>query len=196
MRASTLFSLAAASASTAAHLPHNTHTPVLARDDNPGCTADSFNDFDWSISDIVYNTSIVFSTPAHQVPSGIVQFNLTNPALTYTAVCKAFSSQLSGFFYGDIVYTCTEPSNATSTTFTFNAGTQLLDVNQTWTCSDEDAEYPDTFTYAGAVNLTLDCSATSYQNPNWTLGEIFLQNTTYCTQDDVTITPYLATAVA
>ncbi|CAK7199778.1 hypothetical protein SEUCBS139899_002461 [Sporothrix eucalyptigena] len=193
MRSSTLFGLAAAAASSVSALPH---TPVVVRDDNPGCTADSFGDFDWTISDFVYNTSIVFSTPAHQIPNGVVQFNLTNPALTYTAVCEAYSTQLSGFFYGNIVYTCTEPSNETTTTFTFNAGTSELNVNQTWTCSDEDAEYPDTFTYAGAVNLTLDCTADSYQNPNWTLGEIYSSNTTYCSQDDIIITPYLATAVA
>lgn len=57
--------------------------------------------------------------------------------------------------------------------------------------------YPrDTFTYAGAVNLTLDCTATSYQNANWTIGEIYSRNSTFCSQDDVTISPYLATAVA
>ncbi|CAK7210379.1 hypothetical protein SBRCBS47491_000760 [Sporothrix bragantina] len=192
MRASTLFGLAAATATSVSALPH----AVTARDNNPGCTADSFGDFDWTISDIVYNTSIVFSTPAHQIPSGIVQFNLTNPALTYTADCKAYSTQLSGFFYGDIIYKCTEPSNSTATTFTFNAGTSLLNVNQTWTCSDEDAEYPDTFTYAGAVNLTMDCTKTSYQNPDWEMGQIYLANTSSCTQEDVVVKPYLATAIA
>ncbi|CAK7568343.1 MAG: hypothetical protein SEPTF4163_006330 [Sporothrix epigloea] len=191
MRAS-LISLAAALVSAAAIPLDN-----IVRDENPGCTADSFGSFDWTVSAIVYNTSITFSTPAHQIPSGIVQFNLTNPALTYTAVCEAYSSQLTEFFYGNIVYSCTEPANATtSTKFTFDAGTSLLRVNQTWTCSDEDAAYPDTFTYAGAVNLTLDCTATSYQNANWTIGEIYSRNSTFCSQDDVTISPYLATAVA
>ena len=141
MRASTIFGLAAAtSAASASAIPAH---KVVARDSNPGCTADSFSSgFEWTISNVVYNTSIVQTTPAHQIPNGVVQFNLTNPALTYTAACVGYSTQLSEFFYGDIIYTCTEPSDATTTTFTFNAGTSQLNVNQSWVCSDESAEYP------------------------------------------------------
>lgn len=190
-----LVGLLAASAATASAA---TIPAKAARDANPGCTAASFGTFDWSIGEFVYNKSITFSTPAHQIDSGIVQFNLTNPALAYPAVCQAYSTQANDFFYGTQVYTCTVPEEdaTTETTFTFNAPSGALNINQTWTCSDKDPQYPDTFTYAGTVNLTLDCTASYYKNPNWEIGQIYSNNSTACAQSDVTITPYSAEAEA
>ncbi|KAL1900537.1 hypothetical protein Sste5346_002260 [Sporothrix stenoceras] len=167
-----------------------------ARDANPGCTAASLGNFDWSIAEFVYNKSIVFSTPAHQIDNGIVQFNLTNPALAYPAVCQAYSTQLSDFFYGNIIYNCTSEGDETTTTFAFNAPAETLDVNQTWTCSDKDPQYPDTFHYQGSVNLTLDCTSDYYKNPNWEIGQIYTSNLTTCKQEGVTVTPYAAEAEA
>lgn len=170
--------------------------PAAPRDANPGCTAASLGNFDWSIGEFVYNKSITFSTPAHQIASGVVQFNLTNPALAYPAVCEAYSTQLSDFFYGNIIYNCTSEGPETTTTFAFNAPAGTLDVNQTWTCSDKDPQYPDTFHYQGSVNLTLSCSESDYKNPDWQIGEIYSSNATACKQEGVTVTPYAAEAEA
>lgn len=187
-----LLAASAATLTSAAAVPVN-----AARDSNPGCTAASFHDFSWTIGEFVYNKSITFSTPAHQIASGNVQFNLTNPALTYPAVCTAYSTQLSDFFYGNQVYECkTEGNPGTSTTFTFNAPSSTLNINQTWTCSDEDAQYPDTFIYAGQVNLTMECTTSTYQNPDWEIGQIYSSNFTNCKQSDVTVPPYQEEAEA
>lgn len=118
---------------------------LKTRDANPGCTSHSFGDFAWGLVGFDYHASYVFTTPAHQNSWGYVNFNLTNPALTYPAICSAASSQLSDFFYGNFEYTCTLPADvdsATSTTFEFNRASGLLNVTQTWTCSDVDAQYP------------------------------------------------------
>ncbi len=118
----------------------------VQRDANPGCTSNSFGDFAWGLEGFDYHASYVFTTPAHQNSWGYVNFNLSNPALTYPAVCSAASDQLDDFFYGTQTFTCTLPdgvdSTTTSTTFEFNHASGLLNVTQTWTCSDADPQYP------------------------------------------------------
>lgn len=49
---------------------------------------------------------------------------------------------------------------------------------------------------AGRVNLTLDCTTTTYQNPNWTIGSIYSDTETKCAPVAVEVEPYLMTAVA
>jgi hypothetical protein len=121
-------------------------TPVklLARDG--GCSDTSFHDFEWTIKDFDYHASYIFTTPAHQNSWGYVNFNITNPAVPFTVPCSAASSQLSDFFYGTQIYTCTLPEDAPAgagpTTFTFSRPSGELAVNQTWTCSDVDPQYP------------------------------------------------------
>ncbi len=179
-----------------------------------GCTASSFNDFAWTVSDFSYNTSVLFTTPAHQIDSGTVHFTLANPALPYTASCSAYSSQLTDFFYGNIVYNCSAPADSGTTTyFTFNSSPHTLAINQSWVCSDQDSTYPyvfscfcpslfsppfslsrpltvsDYFNYVGSVNLTLTCGKSSYQNSNWTIGETFSSDRTECTSPPLTILP-------
>lgn len=127
----------------AALLPLAVAAPLQIRDSNPGCQAASFNNFSWSIEDFDYHASYVFTTPAHQNSWGYVNFNLTNPALEYPAVCSASSSQLSDFFYGTMIYNCELPeSSTTKATFDFSRPSGELNVNQTWTCSDTDPKYP------------------------------------------------------
>ncbi|KAI0400825.1 hypothetical protein F4802DRAFT_601587 [Xylaria palmicola] len=164
----------------------------------PGCTSLSFGDFAWTVQSFTYHAQYTFSTPAHQVSSGSVRFNLTNPALPETAVCAADSTQLTDFFYGDFVYHCQAPAtgSGTATTFAFSRPSGLLTVNQTWTCRDEDPQYPVTFTGYGAVNLTLDCNTTNYQNPDWQSGEIYSSRTINCAPLTLPLTPHDKTAVA
>ena len=116
---------------------------LQTRDSNPGCQASSFGNFAWQVENFDYHASYIFTTPAHQNSWGYVNFNLTNPALEYKAVCSATSNQLSDFFYGTMAYNCTVPDGSTTkTTFDFSRPSGVLNVNQTWTCSDEDPQYP------------------------------------------------------
>jgi hypothetical protein len=116
---------------------------VSQRDSNPGCTSTSFGDFSWTIKSFTYHASYIFTTPAHQVPSGTVSFNLTNPAILGEVTCSAYSDQLTDFFYGNFNYNCNVPSGSSAkTSFAFNRPTGRLDLNQTWTCSDDDPQYP------------------------------------------------------
>jgi hypothetical protein len=116
---------------------------VATRDANPGCQEKSFNDFVWTVEDFDYHASYIFTTPAHQNSYGYVNFNLTNPALEYKAACSAMSNQLSEFFYGTMNYTCTVPEGSSAeTSFAFSRPSGKLDVNQKWTCSDVDPQYP------------------------------------------------------
>lgn len=115
------------------------------REANPGCTEASFGNFSWMVDNFDYHASYVFSTPAHQNSWGYVNFNLSNPALSYKAICSGSSSQLNDFFYGNFWYKCSVPDGSptgTGATFAFDRALARLDFNQTWRCSDKDALYP------------------------------------------------------
>ncbi|RYP32127.1 hypothetical protein DL768_011149 [Monosporascus sp. mg162] len=170
---------------------------LAARDDNAGCTSKSFNHFKWTIEDFDYHSSYLFTTPAHQNSWGYVNFNVTNPALDYKASCKAASNQLSEFFYGTMVYDCTTPENTSAeTTFAFSRPSGQLDLNQTWTCSDEDPQYPITIHAYGSLNLTLDCKDEKWENPDWQMGEIYSSRTVTCDLVTEPMKPYRMEAIA
>ncbi|KAM0252842.1 hypothetical protein ACHAQJ_007528 [Trichoderma viride] len=142
-----------------------------------GCTASSTKVSQWTVDDFDFHASYTFSTPAHQNSWGYVNFTLTNPALGYTPICSAASDQLSDFFYGNFVYNCQVPSNITDkATFTFSRPDNSLLINQTWNCADEGSR----FSAQGGVNLNLTCSDTTWQNPDWTPGQIYSQRTVAC----------------
>ncbi|KAI1430985.1 hypothetical protein GGR50DRAFT_698469 [Xylaria sp. CBS 124048] len=165
------------------------------RDYDTGCSTQSFNDFTWTIEDFTYRASYLFTTPAHQVSTGYVDFNLSNPALPETVSCQADSTWLTDFFYGNINYKCAVPEGSkTKTSFAFSRPSGRLDVNQTWTCEDRD--YPITFGGYGTVNLTLDCKEDQYQNPNWTMGQIYSSRFITCAPVTLPLKPHDETAIA
>ncbi|CAJ2506636.1 Uu.00g078220.m01.CDS01 [Anthostomella pinea] len=167
------------------------------RDSNPGCQAASFGNFTWTVEDFDYHASYIFTTPAHQNSWGYASFNLTNPALTYKASCSASSDQLSDFFYGNFPYKCTVPDGSTTeTSFDFSRPSGHLDVNQTWSCSDQDPKYPITVIASGSANLTLDCTDVTQQNPDWQLGQIYSSRTVTCGLVTVPLKPSQIRAVA
>ncbi|ROW06767.1 hypothetical protein VMCG_04166 [Cytospora schulzeri] len=177
-------------------------SPVPSRDTSTGCSKASFSNFAWTVETFDFHASYVFTTPAHQNSYGFVDFNLTNPALPdLLASCTAQSSQLSEFFYGNLPYNCTfngelgEPGPAPAK-FTFSRSTGELDINQTWTCDDDDPQYPTTFSASGKANLTLDCTDTTWQNANWTLGQIYSDRVIQCAPVTVDVEPYQVSAVA
>ncbi|KAI2615218.1 hypothetical protein GGR54DRAFT_302503 [Hypoxylon sp. NC1633] len=162
---------------------------VQTRASYPNCQSASSNNFEWTVENFEYHASYIYSTPAHQIASGAVHFNLTNPALDYQAICSATSTQLQLFFYGNIQYTCTVPNGSTTkTTFDFNKVNGELNVNQTWTCND--AEPATNFSAYGSVNLTEPCVVTTWQNPNWTQGEIYSDQQVDCTPLTIALKPY------
>ncbi|KAJ2980374.1 hypothetical protein NUW58_g6958 [Xylaria curta] len=180
-------------------LPLATAAPysLNPRDGKPGCTSLSFGDFSWTIQDFTYNAAYHFTNPAHQVSSGSVKFNLTNPALPETVVCTADSTWLTDFFYGNINYDCKAAAGSTTkTSFAFSRPSGQLNVNQTWTCHDEDPQYPVTFRGYGTVNLTLDCKESNYQNPDWHQGETYSLRTITCSPVTLSLKPHDKTAVA
>ncbi|KAI0503103.1 hypothetical protein F5B22DRAFT_574250 [Xylaria bambusicola] len=182
-----------------ASLPFTIAAPygLSPRDTTPGCTAISFGDFAWTIEDFTYHAGYTFSTPAHQISSGTVAFNITNPAVSEKVSCTAYSTWLTDFFYGNINYDCEVPEGSgVGTSFSFSRPMNQLKVNQTWTCSDEDPQYPITFAGYGTANLTLDCKETYYQNPNWTLGQIYSVRDISCQPVTLPLTPHSKTAVA
>ncbi|KAI0468384.1 hypothetical protein F4859DRAFT_213273 [Xylaria cf. heliscus] len=174
-------------------IPHD----MAPRDSNPGCTSLSFGDFSWTIEAFTYTAGYHFTTPAHQVSSGSVQFNLTNPALPETVTCSAYSTWLTDFFYGNVNYKCQpDAGSPIETSFSFSRPSGELNVNQTWTCDDEDPQYPVTFRGYGTVDLTLDCNETNYQNPDWHQGETYSYRSIACAPITLPLKPHDKTAIA
>ncbi|EPE05186.1 hypothetical protein F503_03791 [Ophiostoma piceae UAMH 11346] len=162
------------------------------------CSSLSQTDFKWSVSDLQYNSSVIFSTPAHQIDNGVIQFNISNPAFPGKAasICTAYSTRPNDFFYGDQVFTCNAgiPEGGLTTTFTYNAPSKTLALNQSWSCAGEQTS----FTYEGSVDLSskLKCQNEEYTNPKWSIGETYTSNTTTCTAADFEWTPSSGSAVA
>lgn len=161
----------------------STGSTLFQRDNNSGCFDTSFNALAWGLEDFVYNASYLFTTPAHQNSWGYANFQLSNTALKYDATCSAASSQLSDFFYGTLNYECEMPSpqgDGTTTTFSFDYPGKKLGINQTWTCSDNDPQYPTTFKAEGTISLDLDCDDTgTVVNPDWKQGDGSFYSTRY-----------------
>jgi hypothetical protein len=117
--------------------------PFAARDAEPGCHDASTRGFAWTVEGLHFHASYVFTTPAHQNSWGYLDFNLTNPALAYPVRCAASNSRVNDFFYGEQAYTCDGPEGAGAvTTFSFSRPDGRLGLNQTWSCSDKNPQYP------------------------------------------------------
>ncbi|KAK4096731.1 hypothetical protein N658DRAFT_510972 [Parathielavia hyrcaniae] len=161
-----------------------------------GCSDISFKSFAWLARSFDFHASYIFTTPAHQNSWGYASFDLYNPADQSTARCEAASNQLSDFFYGTVPYKCNDTQRVGSTSFDFSRASSRLRVNQTWTCDDKDPQWPTIFTGRGDVNLTLSCTDTTWQNPNWTMGEIYSSRDVQCAPVDASIEPYEMEAIA
>ncbi|RDA89874.1 hypothetical protein CP533_6653 [Ophiocordyceps camponoti-saundersi (nom. inval.)] len=132
---------------------------------------------EWTVSDFEYHASYTFSTPAHQIAGGYVNYTLANPVLSYKVSCPASSSQLQDFFYGTQVYMCQSPVGAVDeTTFTFSRPSGELKINQTWSCPSEGSR----FEARGGVTLNLECQDTKWQNPDWKMGQIYSTHNIDC----------------
>ncbi|KAH8905007.1 hypothetical protein BR93DRAFT_898453 [Coniochaeta sp. PMI_546] len=170
-----------------------------------GCTNTSFSAWAWSLSDIYFHSSVIFSTPAHQIDGGWVSFSLTHPAVAGVSFdCEASSTQLHDWFYGDQYYVCTgkadgeggEAVNQTTAHFRYDRVTGRVDVNQTWVCRDQDPVYPIYFKAFGSANVSLSCNETKWQNTNWTLGQIYSTDLVECAKANLTVKPSEISAVS
>lgn len=206
----TLLPVLMAMASSAAASPILAAAPTLSPRDSTenGCTNTSFGrpeSFAWSVAGFDYHASYTFTTPAHQNSWGYVSFNLSNPALApAVAVCSASSNQLSDFFYGTMAYRCALPDGTAivgggrggQATFDFSRPSGVLNINQTWSCHDQDPQYPITLWAYGNATLSLECEDTTWTNPNWTLGQIYSSRTVQCAPVTLPVKPHTMTAVA
>ncbi|KAI1112727.1 hypothetical protein F5Y14DRAFT_247585 [Nemania sp. NC0429] len=164
--------------------------------DTSGCASASSGDFAWTINAFTYSSSDVYSTPAHEVASGTVTFDLSNPALPEKVRCSASNSATGIYFDGGIKYACSAPvGSTTKTSFTYSEVGNELRVNQTWTCNDGNTV---TFGGFGSVNFVLSCHTTFYQNPNYTgpSSGLYSIRSTNCDPVTLPLTPSEKTIVA
>ncbi|RDA83660.1 hypothetical protein CP532_4655 [Ophiocordyceps camponoti-leonardi (nom. inval.)] len=145
---------------------------------SPSCTSKSSSMREWTVTGFEYHASYTFSTPAHQIAGGSVNFTLSSPVLSYSVSCPASSSQLQDFFYGTQVYKCQAPAVAggDEATFTFSRPSGELKINQTWSCPSEGSR----FEARGGVTLNLTCADTKWQNPDWKMGQIYSTHNIDC----------------
>lgn len=157
--------------------------PSTPRQVEPTCVDRSTKVTLWKVIQFDFHSSYVFTNPSHQNSWGYVNFTLSNPALDYKPICTATSNQLSDFFYGTTTYTCHTPDvpGAGTSTFTFSRPSNELRINQTWRCPDEGAM----FAAEGGVKLDLQCEDKTWQNPEWSTGELFSTRNVDCNFVDV-----------
>jgi hypothetical protein len=130
----------------------------------------------WVVHDFDFHASYIFTNPAHQNSWGYVNFTLENPALDYRPVCSSSSNQLNDFYYGTAVYECDTPVEGDDATYTFSRPSGELQVNQTWSCLSEGGYIQ----AQGGVTLHLNCSDSTWQNPDWEEGQLYSVRTVNC----------------
>ncbi|KAF2502308.1 hypothetical protein BU16DRAFT_521056 [Lophium mytilinum] len=158
------------------------------------CCNDRSKNPEWTVHGLDYHASYIFTTPAHQNSWGYVNFNLTNTAVDYTVACSGDSDQLSDFFYGNMWYTCQTAEGTPPAYFRYDRPTGRVDLNQTWVCPDP--QYPTTYGAYGNATKELTCTDTTWQNPNWTMGQIYSSRTVECNLVDLVVEPSQIWAVA
>lgn len=164
-------------ASSALALPAS-QIPRMTLAEQQTCTQTSSRVTEWTVQNFDYHASYTFSTPAHQIASGFVNFTLANKGVAYSPVCSAMSTQLEDFFYGTMIYDCEIPNNSSDkATFTFNRPTGEVQINQTWSCGEEGS----TFFAEGGTKLDLECKEKEWENPNWQPGQTYSNRVVDCT---------------
>ncbi|OAA64777.1 hypothetical protein ISF_04187 [Cordyceps fumosorosea ARSEF 2679] len=151
--------------------------PAATIDGTESCTRTSTRVTTFNVKDFDFHASWTFSTPAHQIAGGYVNFTLGNAALPYVYTCSAASTQLEDFYYGNFIYNCTDPTGRQTRegTFTYSRPTTTLAINQTWECPEGSR-----FWAEGAAKLDLHCNETKWQNPNWQPGQIYSSRSVTC----------------
>ncbi|KAK2073221.1 hypothetical protein P8C59_007516 [Phyllachora maydis] len=80
-----------------------------------------------------------------------------------------------------------------SAAFRFTEATGRVDVNQTWACAEVSegggVREVNFFNATGTANVSLSCTTATYQNPNWTMGQIFSQKSMTCGPANMSIYP-------
>ncbi|KAB5579896.1 hypothetical protein GE09DRAFT_1080114 [Coniochaeta sp. 2T2.1] len=186
--------------------------PLLQKRDNCtvstgkcGCSRASFSDWQWQLTDFDFHSSIIFSTPSHQIDGGWVSFSLKHPAVKGVDFdCEASSTQLQDFFYGGVWYPCEakasetggEELGKTKASFMFDRSTGMVNVSQSWVCRDQDPRYPISFKALGGGHLKLSCNETKFQNLDWTPGQTYSSDIVQCALANATIPPSEQSAVA
>lgn len=173
-----------------------TASPLAQTQESP-CVSASFSGWNWTVGNFTYHALYLFTTPAHQNSWGFVDFTLLNPVLPdVLAVCSAQSNQLDDFFYGNMAYDCYYPDignpGPAPATFNFTKPGGELHISQKWVCDDAQ----ETIFAKGNATVTLDCTDTSYQNTNWTLGQIYSNRQIDCQTVTLPVAPSEFSAVA
>ncbi|KAJ6788804.1 hypothetical protein PWT90_02807 [Aphanocladium album] len=148
------------------------------------CTSKSTKATEFDIKDFDFHASWTFTTPAHQNSWGYVNFTLANKVLDYEYQCSSASNWLSDFYYGNINYNCTDAAGQQTHegTFSYSRPMTTLAINQTWDCPEGSR-----FWAEGSAKLDLQCEESKYQNPNWTMGQIYSDRRITCDKLTTTV---------
>lgn len=147
--------------------------PTTSTDD---CAAKAQAMKSWTLRNFNFNSSHVFTTPAHQFGNANAGFNLVNTVTQEERRCDAYSSRLAGWFYGDQVYQCKtlDGTQTPDTTFTFSMPEWTVKVNQSYECPGAITQY----VAEGGADLShqIRYYKTDFRNGGWTIspgGQIY-----------------------
>ncbi|KLU84466.1 hypothetical protein MAPG_03508 [Magnaporthiopsis poae ATCC 64411] len=116
----------------------------------PGVTCScqdwTFSQPTWNLTDFRYRSSLEIKSPGDDEDDAVlrreVSFVVRNKAVPYSTSCEASSNATDDFFYGDKWYTCDQHGDGESdkgpglTWFRYDKADDMLQVKQTWLCSD------------------------------------------------------------
>ncbi|KAF2474846.1 uncharacterized protein BDR25DRAFT_340541 [Lindgomyces ingoldianus] len=153
---------------------------TLSASTEPDCSYSAPGSRYFYLSNITFESHIVYSTPAHMATSSAtISFEFYNSAVSYTAHCSAGSVEPWQWFNADQIYTCTVPPQGAGTaTFKYRSSDGQLQANQTWLCGAQKT----LGTATGHANL--DCKTVDKTAENFTWpdpqGRMYRTITTTC----------------
>jgi len=162
----------------------------------------------WGISNLDFHSTLRQTSPAATLSYGTVSFNVTNYDARATTICTWTDTRQPLYFFGDSWFDCGFPERRSGPTivpalpevgrtyFKFaNTSVTTINIYQTWTANSggslyvnatrfvsDDANIWRRTTYIGFGNATvkLSCESSSYQNPNWTIGQDYFRYDNRC----------------
>lgn len=137
-----------------------------ARDD---CASQAVAMKSWTIHNFNFNSSRVFTTPAHQFGNGWVGFNLFNTVTNEERRCDGGTTRLDPWFVGDANFKCRtmDGQSDENTVFNFDMPAWTVKLNQSFECPGAITQY----VAQGSADLKKHVRYTrrEFHNYGWTI---------------------------
>ncbi|KAK0642988.1 hypothetical protein B0T16DRAFT_459182 [Cercophora newfieldiana] len=159
-----------------------------------GCIRKSISrDYSWTVT-FTYGSYIEYGAPSHIMPSwAYVVFDLENPVTNRSYHCHGQSTMPYNWFLDvlpDPWFNCALGETWFNVDVVWTRSPSRLVVKQDWECHLDDKSARFKLTSFGEVAPPLDCSVTEWENPKWSIPQVYSTYRTQCNTVTLEVKPY------